>query len=128
MIKIALWFLQVLEILLHTRAMCSRPIISFWFGLYGEVAPAQDVRLMKIELGQKEVKLVEAAKETDVLLVEITESTSKAQKKQAEVYPRGHSRRFKQLLVGLNSFVSKGFAQRSTVGSAHRVVVSEDPI
>jgi len=105
--------------------MCSCPIISFWFGLYGEVAPARDVRLMKIELGQKEVKLVEAAKETDVLLVEITESTSKAQKKQAEVYPPpgGRSQRFKQLLVGLNSFTQKKIALPSTMRSTHCVVV-----
>jgi len=45
----------------------------------------EDVRLMKVDLAQKEVKLVAAQKETDVLLVEITESTAKAEKKKAEV-------------------------------------------
>eukprot|EP00667_Euglena_gracilis_P000005 EG_transcript_5 len=45
----------------------------------------EDVRLMKIDLAQKEVKLVAAQKETDILLVEITESTAKAEKKKAEV-------------------------------------------
>jgi len=45
----------------------------------------EDVRLMKVDLAQKEVKLVAAQKETDILLVEITESTAKAEKKKAEV-------------------------------------------
>lgn len=54
-------------------------------GLHKLHQAGEDVRQMKIELGQKEVKLVEAQKETDVLLIEITESTAKAQKKQAEV-------------------------------------------
>ena len=37
--------------------------------------------MMEIDLEQKEVKLVEAQKETDVLLVENMESTSKAQRR-----------------------------------------------
>ena len=40
----------------------------------------EDVRLMKVDLAQKEVKLVAAQKETDILLVEITESTAKVRR------------------------------------------------
>eukprot|EP01012_Entosiphon_sulcatum_P023110 TRINITY_DN280_c0_g1_i1.p1 TRINITY_DN280_c0_g1~~TRINITY_DN280_c0_g1_i1.p1 ORF type:complete len:2686 (+),score=823.42 TRINITY_DN280_c0_g1_i1:5663-13720(+) len=45
----------------------------------------EDVRGMKIDLAQKEIKLQDAQKETDVLLGEITDQTAKAEKKKAEV-------------------------------------------
>ena len=45
----------------------------------------EDVQMMEINPGQKEVKLVEAQKETDVLLVENTENADKVQQERAEV-------------------------------------------
>eukprot|EP00754_Rhynchopus_humris_P030089 Rhum_TRINITY_DN15257_c1_g1::Rhum_TRINITY_DN15257_c1_g1_i3::g.146501::m.146501/K10408/DNAH; dynein heavy chain, axonemal len=45
----------------------------------------EDVRLMKINLAEKEINLQVATKETDALLLEITEATGVAEKKEAEV-------------------------------------------
>eukprot|EP01064_Diplonema_japonicum_P034643 TRINITY_DN7253_c0_g4_i1.p1 TRINITY_DN7253_c0_g4~~TRINITY_DN7253_c0_g4_i1.p1 ORF type:complete len:4646 (+),score=1368.52 TRINITY_DN7253_c0_g4_i1:87-14024(+) len=45
----------------------------------------EDVRLMKINLAEKEVNLQQATKETDALLLEITEATGVAEKKESEV-------------------------------------------
>ena len=45
----------------------------------------EDVRLMKINLADKEVNLQVATKETDALLLEITEATGVAEKKEREV-------------------------------------------
>ena len=45
----------------------------------------EDVRLMKINLAEKEVHLQQATKETDTLLLEITEATGVAEKKESEV-------------------------------------------
>ena len=45
----------------------------------------EDVRLMKINLAEKEANLQVATKETDTLLLEITEATGVAEKKESEV-------------------------------------------
>ena len=45
----------------------------------------EDVRLMKINLAEKEINLQVATKETDALLLEITEATGVAEKKESEV-------------------------------------------